>query len=166
MEAKIMKKEDQLIRRQNCTNYDKLDKKSRSSPVKSEKKLNKISQPVKTSLEKRCVERKKTIFVQSLVMGSKKDVLKETSIVDLVIYDGFHIPVYNHSRLRLAQTYLAITDHGYYKNSQMVLTNHELYLYKDRYQDDYDKLLILTPGVFVKAMPVVTLKINKHKPDY
>ena len=36
----------------------------------------------------------------------------------------------------------------------MVLTNHELYLFNDRHKDDYDKMIILTPGVFVKSLPV------------
>lgn len=87
--------------------------------------------------------------------------LKNTAIKDLVIYDGFHVPMKVHPRSRLAQTYLTKTDHGYYKNYRMVLTNQELYLYNDRYHDDYNNLLILTPGVFVKSLPAINFTADK-----
>ena len=58
-------------------------------------------------------------------------------------------------KLRLAQTYLQRTDQGYFKNSQMIITNHELYLFNDRNKEDYDKLIVLTPGVFVKSLSAI-----------
>ena len=43
----------------------------------------------------------------------------------------------------------------------MVLTNQELYLYNDRYHADYNNLLILTPGVFVKSLPAINFTADK-----
>ena len=89
-----------------------------------------------------------------------------TVIEGLTIHDGFHVPIKMHSKSRMASTYLTLTDHGFYKYNWMVLTNHELYLFHDRHQDDYNKLLILTPGVFVKTLPKIKLKNIKDKNNF
>jgi hypothetical protein len=39
----------------------------------------------------------------------------------------------------------------------MVLTNQELYLYSDRDSQNYNTLIILTPGVFVKGLSGISL---------
>ena len=109
--------------RQKCKRFDKKFEKGN---------LNKIAPRQKNSLDKLALNRKKTIFVLSQQSGSLRDILKETGIKDLQVYDGFHVPIKMESSLRLTHTYLTKTDHGYYKYNQMVLTNHELYLFNDR----------------------------------
>lgn len=112
--------------RQNCKRFEKRKKSS------EKRNLNKIAPRQKNSLDKLALHRKKSIFMLNQSNGSLRDILKETGIKDLQVYDGFHVPIKNESSLRLAQTYLTKTDHGYYKYNQMVLTNHELYLFNDR----------------------------------
>ena len=45
--------------------------------------------------------------------------------------------------------------HSYYKESYMVLTNKELYLYQDKDQPKYTQMILLTPGVFIKSLSYI-----------
>lgn len=47
--------------------------------------------------------------------------------------------------------------HGYFKESYMVLTNQELYLYLDKDQPSYTHMVVLTPGVFVKSLSYIAV---------
>lgn len=70
--------------------------------------------------------------------------------------DGFQIPI-KFCNTRIGQTFLRKTPKGFYKSTYMILSNQELYIYNSKKNQDYKDLLIMTPGVFIKALPAISL---------
>ena len=50
------------------------------------------------------------------------------------------------------------TSTGYFKTNYMVLTNQELYLYSDKDSIAFNKLIIMSPGVFVKGLNALNVE--------
>lgn len=78
----------------------------------------------------------------------------------MVVKDGFNIPLAK--RIMQNQgSYLMKTATGFYRESYMVLTNRELYLYNDKDHSGTEQLICLTPGVFVKSLNCINVEQNQ-----
>lgn len=74
-----------------------------------------------------------------------------------VLEDGFTLPV-RFKNIRMRQLCRRRTVHGFYREAYLVLVNEELYVYDSKDQAFHEMLIILTPGVLVKALPILNLE--------
>lgn len=66
----------------------------------------------------------------------------------------------NKADVKLEGSFLQKTELGCYRQSVLILSNQELYIYNDRYEvssKPHNLLIILTPGVFVKSLSSVAV---------
>jgi len=65
--------------------------------------------------------------------------------------DGFQHPQ-KFGITKVSGSFFERTALGSYRKDYMVLINQELYIYRDKEHRDHKKMIVLTPGVFVKRL--------------
>jgi hypothetical protein len=78
------------------------------------------------------------------------------------LINGFGVSI-NHHLIYNSGNYLTKTSTGFYKKQYMCILNQELYLFSDKNSTSYNKMIILTPGVFIKKCKPITNMNNKEE---
>ena len=87
---------------------------------------------------------------------------------DFQIVDGFQIPMKNKADIKLEGSFLQKTELGCFRQSVLILSNQELYIYNDRYDissKPHNVLIILNPGVFVQTLSSRAIVPDNVKSD-
>lgn len=72
----------------------------------------------------------------------------------------------NKADIKFEGSFLQKTQLGFYRQSVIILSNQELYIYDDRYEissKPHTMLLVLTPGVFVQSLPSRLREVSQDK---